>query len=176
MQVTFSYTVQVPGFYSEYTQVRDVFEGYIRWNLEYWNPATDPPIGDAGGSDYCASKAIGTCFQAAFSLPDPDYPLREHDSWEDGVSWISASWAADRISFYWESYFFIDYGTESLELFGDFTTGLVTGGSLWLTPWDETFPYAMGTVNPHAVPEPSTLAALIAGCLALAIGYRSGEL
>jgi hypothetical protein len=82
-------------------------------------------------------------------------------------------WGRTEIWFAWD---IESFGTEWLTLYGDFFSGgPVTGGD-WHISSRHGEPRFVGSVNPHAVPEPSTLAALIAGCLALAIGRRSGVL
>lgn len=61
-------------------------------------------------------------------------------------------------------------------LTGDLKRRRIPGGYIEVADpgtWrDDDTKVSRAVINPHRVPEPSTLAALIAGCLALAIGYR----
>jgi hypothetical protein len=61
---------------------------------------------------------------------------------------------------------------DSMNLYGNFKSRRLTGGVVRVEPWDDGVPGFYGAVNPSRVPEPSVLAVLIAGCLALAMGHR----
>jgi hypothetical protein len=176
VQIDFTYTVTDPGFYGEWTdgqgrvhpaitKVGDVFSGYIRWDLSWWNPAREPY------ADCDEQWRTRFCWEIGFDVPDyePWDDWITHRSDEDEVVLIEWGWTRDWMYFSGED---DESAQDSMNLYGNFKSRRLTGGVVRVEPWDDGVPGFYGAVNPSRVPEPSVLAVLIAGCLALAMGHR----
>lgn len=177
VQIDFTYTVTDPGFYGEWTdgqgrvhpaitKVGDVFSGYIRWDLSWWNPAREPY------ADCDEQWRTRFCWEMGFDVPDFE-GIGEvvHSSDESEVALREWGFSRERFHVRGEA---DESSIDTLNLYGNFKSRRITGGGVQIEPYayGPGVPAFEGTINPHRVPEPSTLAALIAGCLALAIGYR----
>jgi hypothetical protein len=177
VQIDFTITVIQPGAAWEFGGVTPgVYAGYLRWDLNWWNPATDESVwGDGEGHFICPSNEPDAdsrdhyaCFQyGVIGFENVDGGgFGGYDTLESiGLSryGLGARWDMDNY-----------FGNFSLN--GDFKQRRITGGRIRIAdprswPGDET-KISIAVINPHPVPEPSTLMALIAGCLALAMGHR----
>jgi hypothetical protein len=165
-QIDFTYTVTDPGFLGDQTKVGDVFSGYVRWDLSWWNPAREPY------ADCDEQWRTRFCWEMGFDVPDFE-GIGEvvHSSDEREVALREWGFSRERFHVRGEA---DESSIDTLNLYGNFKSRRITGGGVQIEPYayGPGVPAFEGTINPHRVPEPSTLAALIAGCLALAIGYR----
>jgi hypothetical protein len=169
VQIDFAVTVTHDGFDWD-AQAGVSYPAFIRWNLEWWNPATDPNRGGHVGFPACPTE-------------DPWSHQDHSDCYQYGVGFHTESgfgsydilgsekFSPTEIAIYWDAGgLFVVF-----ILTGDFVNGIITGGHVKAGARDVDYNYAtFAPLPPAIVPEPSTLAYLIVTLALFPVVARRG--